>query len=209
MGRKILKLLGQALFSILKLADRFITGSNSGIPFDEELRDPYSVYKILRNRGNILRSYSNRGWLVLGFDEAQQLFRDPQFSNDTRKNQFVSKALRAASPYGQVQFLDHPTLLQLDSPDHTCLRKLVNHGFNHKYILSMEPRIERIVEEYLDSYDEKNGQFDIVTQLAKPLPAIVIAELLGLSLEDREQFQDMSERFLGITVLGDDDLMTT
>jgi pimeloyl-[acyl-carrier protein] synthase len=207
MKRGILKVLAQALLYGLRLADRFITGSNSGIPLEEELRDPYSVYKILRERGSILRSYSNRGWLVLGFDEAQQLFRDPRFSNDTRKNKFLSNALRAASPDGRVQFLDNPTLLQLDAPDHTRLRKLVNHGFSHKYILSMEPRIERIVEECLDSYDATTGQFDVVTQLAKPLPAIVIAELLGLPVEDREHFQDMSNRFLGITVIGDDDLM--
>jgi hypothetical protein len=60
MKRKILRVLALPLLYVLRLADRFITGSNSGISFEEELRDPYRVYKILRERGNILRFFSNR-----------------------------------------------------------------------------------------------------------------------------------------------------
>ena len=145
MKRKLILALGQLAFFVLGKIDYYFTGSNTGIPPEEEVRDPYRVWKILRERGRIMRSYTNRGWMVLGFEEAQQLFKDPRFSNDTRKNKFLAGAIRAASPDGRVPFLDQPTLLQMDAPDHTRLRKLVNHGFDHKYILSMEPRIEKIV----------------------------------------------------------------
>ena len=205
MKRKLLLALGQLALSILRRVDYYFTGSNSGIPLEEEIRDPYKVWKILRSKGSILRSFTYRGWMVLGFEEAQQLFKDTRFSSDTRKNKFISKAMKTASPDGRVPFLDNPTLLQLDPPDHTRIRKLVNHGFNHKYILSMEPRIAGIVNDCLNSCDVTTGQFDIVQQLSKPLPAIAIAELLGLPPEDLQHFQDMSNRFLGVTAIGNDE----
>ena len=123
MKRKLLLALGQLALSILRRVDYYFTGSNSGIPLEEEIRDPYKVWKILRSKGSILRSFTYRGWMVLGFEEAQQLFKDTRFSSDTRKNKFISRAMKTASPDGRVSFLDNPTLLQLDPPDHTRIRK--------------------------------------------------------------------------------------
>jgi cytochrome P450 len=98
-------------------------------------------------------------------------------------------------------------MINRDPPDHTRLRKLVQQGFLHKYIQSLEPRIESIVARCLDSYDSESGQFDILEQLARPLPAIVIAEMLGLPEKDMPMFQEMSGRLLGLTALGNDALM--
>ncbi len=207
MKRKLLLALGQVAFFVLRIADRLITGSNHGIPIEEDLRDPYRGWNMLRNKAKVLRTYTNRGWMVLGFEEAQQLFLDPRFSSDIRRNKFLTRTIKAASPDGRVPFIDNPTMLQLDAPDHTRLRKLVTHGFNHKYILSMEPRIAEILDRCLADYDEGSGQYDIVDQLAKPLPAIVIAELLGLPAADLDKFQDMSNRLLGVTAIGDDEKM--
>lgn len=207
MKRTLLLALGRILLPILRFFDHF-TGSRSGMTPEEEVRDPYAMWRTLRSRGNVLRSYTNRGWMVLGFEEAQLLFRDSaRFGSDIRKNRFLSGAIRTASPTGKVPFIDDPTMLNLDPPDHTRLRKLVNHGFGHKYIVGLEPRIKSIVADCLDSYDKSSGQFDVVSQLAGPLPAIVIAELLGLPEADRPRFQDMSKRLLGITAIGDGDLM--
>lgn len=207
MKRKLIQLLGRLAFLVLKQADRIFTGSVSGMSPEEEVRDPYTAFGIMRSRGRIQRSYMNRGWLVLGFEEAQTLFKDPRFSTDLRKNKFVTRMLRFASNGREISFLDNPTMLQMDPPDHTRLRKLAQQGFLHKYVLSLEPRIESIVKRCLESYDSEAGQFDIVQQLARPLPAIVIAEMLGLPEEDLDDFQDMSNRLLGLTALGDDDLM--
>lgn len=207
MKRKLILAIGQIAFYILRKVDYYISGSNTGISPEEEVRDPYAVWRILRAKGNILRSYTNRGWLVLGFEEAQQLFKDSRFGSDARKNRFISGAMRAASPDGKVPFLDNPTMLNLDPPDHTRIRKLVNHGFGHKYIVSLEPRIAEIVGACLDTYDPEKGQFDIVHQLAKPLPAIVIAELLGLPEDDHSRFQKLSNDLLGLTAIGDDEAM--
>jgi len=82
----------------------------------------------------------------------------------------------------------------------------VSHGFLRKYILSLEPHIKRIVDECLAKVDP-GTQFDLMAVLAKPLPAIVIAELLGLPDSDREQFQAWSNELLGLTLIDDPDMV--
>jgi cytochrome P450 len=106
-----------------------------------------------------------------------------------------------------VSFLDNPTMLNLDPPDHSRLRKLANHGFVHKSILSLEPGIVELVDQLLDDIDIAGDQFDIVEVLTKPLPVIVIAELLGLPKEDVPRFQELSHRFVGLTAIGNNELM--
>ncbi len=208
MKRKLIQLLGQIALVVLRQVDKVFTGSVSGMSPEDEVRDPYTAFGILRARGHIQRSYMNRGWMVLGFDEAQEVFKDTsRFSSDLRKNKFLSRMIRIASDGRQNTFLDNPTMLQMDPPDHTRLRKLAQQGFLHKYILSLEPQIASIVKRCLDAHDPESDQFDIVTQLAKPLPAIVIGEMLGLPEEDLAEFQEMSNRLLGLTAIGDDELM--
>jgi len=207
MKKKLIQMVAGATMGVLRSIDRIFFGSVSPLSEAGLAGDPYEGYRIGRERGAILRSYSNRGWLVLGFEEAQMLFKDTRFSSDVRTNKFLSGIIRAASDGRSVSLLDEPTLLNQDPPDHTRLRKLVTHGFMHNYILSLEPRIESIVDKCLDDYDPLSGQYDIVKQLAEPLPAIVIAEMLGLPQEDLPRFQELSHRLLGLTVIGDDEKM--
>jgi len=115
--------------------------------------------------------------------------------------------IKIAADGRPVSFIDNPTMLNLDPPDHTRLRKLAQQGFLHKHIQSLEPEIESIVEQCLSDYDLSSGYYDIVEQLAKPLPAIVIARLLGLPNEDLETFQDMSARLLSISAIGNNKKM--
>ncbi len=205
MKRKLLQVIGQFVITILRKVDYYFTGGSSGLTFEEEIEDPYRAFKLMRARGNIVRTYMQRGWMVLGFEEAQTVFRDQRFGSDIRKNKFLVSVLRLASDGRPVSFIDNPTLLNLDPPDHTRLRKLVSKGFLHKFILSLEPRIGAIVNQCLNSYEPESGQFDILTQLAKPLPAIVIAELLGLPATDLPRFQQLSEHLLGLTAIGNDE----
>ena len=143
---------------------------------------------------------------MLGFKEVQAAFKDPRLSSDMRHNPFLVSLLRAAADGQKIQLLDDPSMLSLDAPDHTRLRKLVSHGFLRKYILSLEPHIKRIVDESLAKVDP-GTQFDLMEVLAKPLPAIVIAELLGLPDSDREQFQAWSNELLGIALIDDPDMV--
>lgn len=207
MKRKLFQIMGGLAIFVLRYADRWINKSATARSFEQEIQDPYQSYAILRARRSIHRSFVNRGWLVLGFEEAQAVFRDPRFGSDIRDNKFLTNMIRLAADGRPVTFLDNPSLLNLDPPDHTRLRKLVAQGFVQKLMLSLEPRIDAIVNRCLDALDPVTGQYDVVTQLAKPLPAIVIAELLGLPEEDLPRFQELSEGLLGITAIGDDEKM--
>mgnify|MGYP006160439989 FL=1 len=198
--------LTQLLMSFLNWIDYRFTGSGSGMSDKEAINDPYEHYRRIRANGKLLRTHRNRGWMALGFDETQALLLDNRFSADLRKNAFLSKIIRLAADGRAVTFLDNPTMLNLDPPDHTRLRKLANHGFVHKSILALEPRIRELVNEYLDAVP-KNSSFDLIEGLAKPLPVRVIAELLGLPEQDIPRFQELSAEFLGLTAIGNNELM--
>ncbi|MFT6751008.1 MAG: cytochrome P450 [Candidatus Azotimanducaceae bacterium] len=201
--KKIFQAAGSLTFSILNTIDEFAYGQGRRPDPLENRKNPYSWLNKLRDKAPVVRSFATRGWMVLGFDAVQSAFTDPRFSSDMRNNQFLVNILRAAADGKKVHMLDEPSMLNLDAPDHSRLRKLVSHGFLRKYILSLEPNIKRIVDECLTGIDPDATQFDLMEVLAKPLPAIVIAELLGLPVSDREQFQIWSDELLGLTVIDD------
>lgn len=78
--------------------------------------------------------------------------------------------------------------MQLDPPDHGKLRKLVSHAFTPKIVAGLEPRISALTHELLDEVADRD-RFELVTDLAYPLPVIVIAELLGVPSSDRPLFR--------------------
>ena len=196
---RIFQILSKIVISILRTVDRYTNGSYSGRTAEQVRQDPYVGLAMARARGPVLRSYANRGWMVLGFDAAQAIFKDPRFGSDMRRNKFLVRLLRAGANGQPVQPLDNPSMLTLDAPDHTRLRKLASRGFLNKYIQSLQPQIEAIVDRCLSGIDDGASSFDVIEQLAKPLPAIVIAEMLGLPEADREQFQAWSNDMVGIT----------
>ena len=197
-----------AALVVLRRLDRYINGSNTGRSVAEARIDPYTGYAMLRERGPVLRSYASRGWFVVGFDAVKDAFKDPRFSNDVRKNRFLVRVLSAASGGNPVPTLDNPSMVTLDAPDHTRLRKLVSQGFTQRYIRSLESTISEIVDECLEGLAADSPPFDIIERLARPLPAIVIAEMLGLPREDRAQFQDWSNDLLGLTAIDNPKLIT-
>ena len=85
--------------------------------------------------------------------------------------------------------------MKLDPPDHSRIRKLVQYGFTNSYISSLEPEIKSVVDNCLDKIHNQDS-FDLIEDLAKPLPAIVIAKMMGLPDKDLDQFQSWSEDLL-------------
>src|SRR4029079_8872812 len=90
-----------------------------------------------------------------------------------------------------VSDADRPFLFQ-DPPDHTRLRRLVNHAFSAKTVEAMRPRVQQIVDELLDKVEAK-GSMEAIADLAYPLPVAVICEMLGVPKEDRTIFGGWSE----------------
>ncbi len=88
---------------------------------------------------------------------------------------------------------DAPTVLQSDPPVHTRLRRLVSRDFTPRRIRELEPRIRQIAKELLDRASAK-GSFDVMADLANPLPVMVIAEMLGVPPEMYPRFKHWSDK---------------
>jgi len=203
----LLRKLGVASMNALNFVDLLKAGIGNYPGHAQNLKNPSIWYRTLRESAPIVRTYANRGWLILGFEQVQAAFTDPRFSSDMRGNKFLVQLLRASADGQKVQLLDDPSMLNLDAPDHTRLRKLVSHGFLRKYILSLEPNIRHIVQQCLAQINPEQNSFDLMEVLAKPLPAIVIAELMGLPQADRVKFQHWSDELLHLTRIDDPGLI--
>ena len=92
-------------------------------------------------------------------------------------------------------FGDAPTMLGSDPPTQTRLRRLVSRDFTPRRIRELEPRIREIAKNLLDSVGRK-GEFDVMADLANPLPVMVISDLLGVPPEDYRQFKAWSDTII-------------
>lgn len=120
-------------------------------------------------------------WLVTGYDEARAVLSDTSsYSNDIRPLTGI-EGESAAQSVGGLGFTD--------PPDHTRLRGILTPEFTRRRLARLQPRIDRIVGERLDTLAAAGPVTDLVKDFAFPIPFAVICELLGLSFEDRESFR--------------------
>lgn len=162
-------------------------------PFLPEFRrDPYPAYRRLREADPIYFSPSLRGWILTRHGDVSAVLGDPRFTVDRRQ----SNAFRRFNPFGSLhpEFADaiYRSLLMLDAPDHTRLRKLVVKAFTPRMVERLRTRIEALVDELLDAVADR-GEMDLVRDLSYPLPVIVIAEMLGIPAADRERLKRWSD----------------
>ncbi|MER5647982.1 cytochrome P450 [Streptosporangium sp. NPDC002524] len=121
-------------------------------------------------------------WNVFGHPEALRILGDPKtFSSDT------------ARVLPSLEMTSEGMLTQMDPPEHGKLRKLVSHAFTPKVVADLEPRIAELTHELLDQVADPD-RLELVTDLAYPLPVIVIAELLGVPGSDRHLFKQWVDR---------------
>ncbi|HTO57976.1 MAG TPA: cytochrome P450 [Pseudomonadales bacterium] len=192
----------QVLANGLSLVERGLHGVSLNLLDPALARDPYPLYNRMREKAPVHYSLAMRVWWVTRFDYVQEILRDKRFGSDIRKFPDQVKKIVADLDDEQRERFENPSMLSSDPPDHTRLRKLVSQGFVHKFIQSLEPRIHAIVESCLRRIDN-DPTFDVVDVLAKPLPAVVIAEMMGLPESDHAQFQAWSEDLIEATSTND------
>ncbi|MBB5782969.1 cytochrome P450 [Nonomuraea jabiensis] len=124
-------------------------------------------------------------WNVYGYPELQEILGDPAT--------FSSNVLRITPEDQKPEGLSlEGFITQIDPPEHGKLRKLVSSAFTRKVVADLEPRIAAVTHELLDEARERGG-FELVRDLAYPLPVIVIAELLGVPSSDRGLFKQWAD----------------
>ncbi|MEU6714570.1 cytochrome P450 [Nonomuraea sp. NPDC046802] len=125
-------------------------------------------------------------WNVYGYPELHEVLMDPAtFSSDTMR--VIPKEMLPKEGFSLEGFIT-----QIDPPEHGKLRKLVSSAFTRKVVADLEPRIAALTHELLDEARDR-GRFELVTDLAYPLPVIVIAELLGVPSSDRALFKKWAD----------------
>lgn len=159
-------------------------------PLDPNFRiDPYSVYHRLQTEDPVHHGVFDS--LVFSrYDDCLAVLRDPRSSSDGRNSTVYQEAVERGEmePYDRV--LPQPFLF-LDPPDHTRLRGLVSKAFTPKVVETLRPRIQQRVDALLDGVAER-GSFEVIEDLAYPLPVAVICEMLGVPAEDHVTFKEWS-----------------
>ena len=97
---------------------------------------------------------------------------------------------------------DNPPLVMLDPPDHTAFRKLVARGFTPRQVATVEPAVRTFVVERLERLRDA-GEGDIVEELFKPLPSMVVAHYLGVPEDGRERFDGWTHAIVSASSAGD------
>ncbi|MGH8888102.1 MAG: cytochrome P450 [Egibacteraceae bacterium] len=132
-------------------------------------------------------------WHVFRYADVEQVTSDPElFSSDQTR---LIPSMRTIA---------EGMLTRLDPPLHRKLRRLVSQAFTPNVVAALAPRIGEVTNELLDAVGSAE-EWDIVTDLAYPLPVIVIAELLGLPIGDRELFRAWAARLFDMTVADPND----
>ncbi|MGW5720513.1 cytochrome P450 [Amycolatopsis sp. NPDC003865] len=149
----------------------------------ERRPDPYPAYRRWRERWPVA-ALGERMFAVSGFAEATQVLRDPAFGHP--EPEYLDPADRLPDQPVDESGRVVRAFLSLNPPDHTRLRRLVAKAFTPRMVERLTPRIEEITASLVDGV--RGSSFDVMTALAKPLPVEVIAELLGVPLDDRERF---------------------
>ncbi|PWV75596.1 Cytochrome P450 [Prauserella marina] len=162
----------------------------------ERLADPYPHFAEMLRDNPVHWNERYQAWFLHKHADVLWALRHPAFSSDRVRPVFethLSEEKRAArAPTFEV--LRH-WMVFLDPPEHTRLRKLVMPAFSPKRVATWRPRVEQVVKETLATLENRQ-RFDFVTDFAYPIPAIVVAELIGVPAEDRDMFKKWSDDIL-------------
>lgn len=163
-------------------------------PFAPEHREnPYTAYRALRDQGRIVWSEEQEAFLVTRYQDCIDVLRHPAASSSMANAD--NRGRRESIADTPMAMLEARPMLFSDPPVHTRLRGLVSKAFTPRTVEAMRPHIVELVDRLLDDAEaqaQHDGVIDIVRDLAFPLPVIVIAELLGVPLEDQEQLKPWS-----------------
>lgn len=147
----------------------------------EERFNPFSWYEEMRNSAPVQWDEERQVWDVFHYDGVKEVLEQKNiFSSDRRP------------PQNQRQTALGTSLINIDPPKHAEMRSLVNKAFTPKAMKAWEPKIARITNELLQEVEHLED-IDIVEHLSYPLPVMVIADILGVPIEDQRQFKDWSD----------------
>jgi cytochrome P450 family 142 subfamily A polypeptide 1 len=160
-------------------------------PFEIDALDPtlyvrgvaHDVYRWMRENDPVHYDEINKLWVISKYEDVSYVERQPEL--------FCS-ALGVRPKGGGADSL---SIVSMDDPEHARQRRLISRGFTPSRINELMTHIRELARELVDNVAAR-GSCDFVDDIAKPLPLIVIAEMLGLKPEDREQLAFWSDTMM-------------
>lgn len=157
------------------------------------IADPYPVYAALRERAPVLYDEATDHYLVSRYADVSALLRDRRFGRTYLHVASHEEMGRPSPPAWHDPFWDliNAGILDMEPPDHTRVRRLVSKAFTPRYVEGLRPRVQEIMDGLVDRVAGA-GEFDLLAELAEPLPVTVIADMLGVPESDRHLLRPWS-----------------
>jgi cytochrome P450 len=160
--------------------------------------DPFELFDQLREIGPVVRSDRHRAWLAVTHEAVLDGLRAPWLSSN-RVPTFERIAASRPEAFQAVVDVLRGWMVFRDPPEHTTLREPVRRAFTPKRIADLRDDIEAIADGLLASIDaDRPRRFALRADYAQPLPALVIAQLLGVPAADREAFAHWSDQLAAV-----------
>src|SRR3954451_16021057 len=166
----------------------------------ESWRDPWPAYAELREHHPVHHVTTKDGqadyWVLSRFRDVFEAARDTATFSSAR-------GLTMTTGEGELDLVDafRPMVMQ-DPPEHTVFRRMVSRGFTPRQVTELEPQIRAFVRDRLSAIRE-SGSADIVRELLKPLPSMIVAHYLGVPEADRPRFDGWTEAIVAANSAGD------
>jgi cytochrome P450 len=155
--------------------------------------DPYPFFARLRETAPVCRVIlpgRQTAWLITRYDDAAAALKDARFAKD--RNCALTPDQAARQPWIPKMFRPlKRNMLDLDPPDHTRLRGLVQKAFTPRLVERMRERVDSLAGELLDAVLRRR-RVDLIRDYALPIPTTIIAEMLGVPAADRHRFRRWS-----------------
>ena len=144
--------------------------------------DPHPHYHRMRTETPIKPFPEWDEFVFTRYADCERILRDPTMSSSPDH-----RRMKPEIPAMMDDFAERPTtMLMMDPPDHTRLRKLVSKAFTPRTVETLRPHVAELVNGMLDAVDPTG--FDLISTVGYPLPTTVICELLGIPAEDQPLF---------------------
>ncbi|WP_031364803.1 cytochrome P450 [Caballeronia sordidicola] len=159
---------------------------------------PPEYAEIRKNEGlsRVTMPDGSLAWIATRYDDVRAILGDGRFSTvpSTPGYPFIAPA-RAALLKNEFP----PTIIRMDSPQHTKYRRMLSKEFMVHHIEAMRPELQQTVDTLLDEFIAKGSPADLFEDFALTVPTTVISRMLGVPYEDRDFFQERSKAKLDLT----------
>jgi cytochrome P450 len=157
----------------------------------EVLADPYPLYRQLREQDPVLWDPYLHAWVVTRYEDVVTVLHRFRAARTPAPERLDELGMGEIGPIAAVMIKQ---MLFLDQPDHGRVRRLASVAFTPRRVARLRDHIRQITQDLIDELPD-DGEFDVISRLANPLPAIVTAEMLGVPTSDHEQLKSWSQDF--------------